>query len=72
MSLYDGREVTYRGKPLWKGIIQGDSHRQGDVRVDWREPRRQTGVHRLSDLVLVPKKETPPDDDLQHPDGLPE
>jgi hypothetical protein len=71
VSLYDGWDVTYRGKPTWKGRIMGDSFRAGDVRVEWLEPRRQTGVHRLNDLVLVPKKkETFDDDELFDQDGL--
>lgn len=64
MSEIDGRWVNYRGKTSWKGIVQGDAHTPGHVRVDWREPIIQTGIHKLIDLVLMPKK----DDGLQHTD----
>jgi hypothetical protein len=64
MSELDGRHVNYRGKPSWVGIVMGDAHTPGHVRVDWREPIIQTGLHKSTDLVVVKKAEPVETDDL--------
>lgn len=48
-----GRKVSYRDKPDWVGIVQGDSYTPGNVRVQWSEPTIHTGVHRQVDLVRL-------------------
>ena len=58
MSLIDGRTVNYRGKTTWVGLVQGDASRADHVRVLWSSPRQQTGVHKVSDLVVIDKAPT--------------
>lgn len=49
----DGRRVNYRGKTSWVGIVQGMAPTPGHWRVDWESPRRQTGVHKRTDLIVI-------------------
>jgi hypothetical protein len=53
MSYIDGRTVNYRGKTTWVGLVQGDANTLGHVRVLWSRPKVQTGVHKVSDLVVI-------------------
>lgn len=57
MSAIDGRKVNFRDKPDWIGLVQGDSYTPGTVRVQWTEPHVHTGVHAVSDLVVLDKAE---------------
>ena len=58
MSEIDGRKVSDRGKSDWVGIVQGDASLPGHVRVDWREPRSSTGIHRPMHLVVLDEPPT--------------
>jgi hypothetical protein len=57
VSAVDGRKVSYRGLPDWEGIAQGDSYTPGNVRVQWTRPHFHTGVHKVTDLVVLDKPE---------------
>lgn len=58
MSLIDGRTVNYRGRSTWRGLVQGDASTTGMVRVMWETPRRQTGIHKVTDLEVLDKAPT--------------
>lgn len=53
MSQIDGRKVSYRGKSTWVGHVQGSASAPDHVRVMWETPRRQTGIHRITDLKVL-------------------
>jgi hypothetical protein len=60
MSSIDGRKVNFRGRTSWVGLVQGDSGQEGQVRVAWTHPRQQTGIHKVTDLVVI---DSPPSQD---------
>lgn len=53
MSHIDGRKVQYQDKPDWTGIVIGDSHTEGYVRVNWDEPHRQISIHHVDRLKVL-------------------
>jgi hypothetical protein len=53
VSHIDGRKVNYRGKTTWIGLVQGDAPNPGHVRVLWDRPKIQTGIHKVTDLVVI-------------------
>jgi len=62
VSHIDGRKVNFRGKTSWVGMVIGDSSSPGHVRVLWESSRKQTGIHKASDLVVI--DEPPTQEDL--------
>ncbi len=52
MSSIDGRQVHYRGRDDWRGLVIGDDLTPGNVRVAWTHPKRHIGAHSVNDLVV--------------------
>ncbi len=44
--------MIFRARENWVGLVVGDSHSPGTVRVHWKEPTNQIGIHQVSDLVV--------------------
>lgn len=53
MSAIDGRRVRYGDKEEWSGLVIGDSHTEGFVRVSWEAPHRQISIHRIGHLTVL-------------------
>lgn len=58
MNEIDGRKVSYRGKSTWVGHVQGAASTPNHVRVMWETPRVQTGIHKITDLVVLDREPT--------------
>ena len=53
MSSIDGRTVNYLDRPDWVGLVIGDSHQPGFVRVHWSQPIRQISIHEIKNLQVI-------------------
>jgi hypothetical protein len=53
VSSIDGRKVQWGDHKDWQGLVIGDSHIDGFVRVHWETPKPQISTHRIEHLTVL-------------------